>query len=126
MESLTTEKWIKLMRLGRLTGCHQMPERSFFIREYQFPICARCSGMLVGEIIAYIFLFAFKLLLSPFNAVLFLTVMFSDWLIQFLKIRQSTNLRRFITGILGGIGITALFVRLIIKCISKLKGISKN
>ena len=120
MEGLTTEKWIKLMELGRLSGCHQLPERSFFIHNYQFPICARCTGMLIGEIIAYI-MYAFKILLSPFYAVLFLTIMGIDGLIQLLKIRQSTNFRRFITGILGGIGITALFIRCILKIIALLK-----
>lgn len=34
------------------------------------------------------------------------SVMLADWLIQYLKIRQSTNLRRLITGFIGGFGWT--------------------
>ena len=39
------------MKIGHTTGCHQMPERSFFWKEYQFPICARCTGLAVGYLI---------------------------------------------------------------------------
>ena len=44
--------WIKLMNLGDKIGCHQISERSFFIKGYQFPVCARCTGVFFGEIIA--------------------------------------------------------------------------
>ena len=40
------------MRAGAATGCHQLPERSFFFRQYQFPVCARCCGVLIGESMA--------------------------------------------------------------------------
>ena len=35
-------------------------------------------------------------------------IMFIDWCIQYLKIKESTNIRRLITGILGGFGIMSL------------------
>ena len=42
-------------RIGRflqiLFGCHARPDRSFFFRGRQFPICARCTGELVGMLI---------------------------------------------------------------------------
>ena len=41
--------WIKSMEwCSKYWGCHQMPERSFFFKGYQFPVCARCTGMIVG------------------------------------------------------------------------------
>ena len=40
------EKWVSLMEYGHKIGCHQMPERSFFYKEYQFPVCARCTGVI--------------------------------------------------------------------------------
>ena len=35
--------------------CHRMPERSFFIRGYQFPVCARCTGFYISLIIYFIY-----------------------------------------------------------------------
>lgn len=46
--------WVKSMHIGASTGCHQMPERSFFFKKYQFPVCARCCGVLCGEILAVV------------------------------------------------------------------------
>ncbi|MGN0178214.1 MAG: DUF2085 domain-containing protein [Monoglobaceae bacterium] len=34
--------------------------------------------------------------------------MFIDWYIQYLKINESTNIRRLITGTLGGFGLMSL------------------
>lgn len=31
--------------------CHQIPERSFHIGDYQLPLCARCSGMYLGAML---------------------------------------------------------------------------
>ena len=54
--------WIKLMNYGEKLGCHQMPERSFFINGYQCPVCARCSGAMVSEVVAIIcILMGFKI-----------------------------------------------------------------
>lgn len=97
-------KWIKYMKYGKILGCHQKPERSFFYKGYQFPVCARCTGVVISSIISVVFSFFcdFPIYLS----ILMSLVMFFDWLIQFLKIKQSTNKRRFITGMIGGFGWT--------------------
>lgn len=100
------------MQIGHSCGCHQLPERSFFFKGYQFPICARCTGMFAGELLTYI-LFAFKVLISPLAAVILLGTMGFDWFIQFTGVLPSTNPRRFITGIAGGIGFSSLFLRLV-------------
>jgi hypothetical protein len=31
--------------------CHRLPERSFFIKGHQFPVCARCTGFYTGLIV---------------------------------------------------------------------------
>lgn len=111
MEGLT-QKWMKLMQLGHYCGCHQIPERSFFIGGYQFPLCARCTGLLIGELLTYV-LFPLKIIISPVLSVFFLLVMGIDWLMQFIEVMSSTNFRRLITGILGGVGITSLFLHLV-------------
>ena len=76
--------------------------------------------MLVGEIITY-FLFAFKIILSPIYAFILLGIMGFDWFIQFIGICPSTNTRRFITGIAGGIGVVSLFLKCITKMIRSFK-----
>ena len=32
------KKWISMMEYGHRLGCHQMSERSFFYKGYQFPV----------------------------------------------------------------------------------------
>lgn len=89
--------WIKLMNYGEKLGCHQMPERSFFINGYQCPVCARCSGAMVSEVVAIIcILMGFKIQL--WISLLLIGIMGFDWLIQYLKIIKSNNFNRFITG----------------------------
>jgi len=99
--------WVKLMKVGSLYGCHQMANRSYFVCNRQLPVCARCLGVLLGSLVAYL-LFAFwtpSLLLCLFGS----AVMLTDWLIQQLNIRESTNLRRLITGLLGGYALSTMF-----------------
>ncbi len=35
--------------------CHRIDARSFHIGDIQFPLCARCSGMYLGALLALIF-----------------------------------------------------------------------
>ena len=107
-----------LFRFGTNCGCHQLPERSFFIKGYQFPVCARCTGVLIEYSACLIchFLFGTKLTVCLAGCL----VMFADWYIQYLGIKESTNIRRLITGIMGGygvMGIQLLFVCFIIRII---------
>ncbi len=99
-------KWCHLI-------CHQKPERSFFVKGYQFPLCARCTGILVGFIITIICL-TLKFYTPVNYSVLLLTIMLVDWLFQFVKIKESTNIRRLITGVLGGFGLSNLYYFIII------------
>lgn len=96
-------KWIPI-----IFGCHQRSDRSFFYHGKQFPICARCTGELVGIIVAVIsgFFFRLPLLLS----LVILIPMLIDGLIQLLTSYESNNIKRFITGFLFGYGLGMLFV----------------
>ena len=94
--------WAFFMRLGNRLGCHQREDRSFKIGEFQFPICSRCTGILFGQIISVI-LIIFKINIPIYLDFIFLLIMFLDWFIQYKKIKESTNFRRFITGSLAGI-----------------------
>ena len=100
--------WTRCMMVGRYMGCHQRPDRSFFYKNKQFPICARCTGVYIGQTIAIIvFLLNFKL--NLIICMFFCAVMFVDWFVQKIKIKESTNFRRLITGLLGGYGYSTIF-----------------
>lgn len=98
----------KLMKMGRWTGCHQRADRSFFVGEYQFPICARCTGVLLGQIVAIPLYFVLHL--PGVVLVLFCGIMFFDWFLQSLKILESTNYRRLITGTLAGYALMTIYI----------------
>lgn len=102
--------WINMMKIGAKTGCHQRADRSFFVRNRQFPICARCTGVVLGYIIALV---VFIFCMTPlWLCTLLCVIMFLDWLIQYLKIKESNNIRRLITGILGGYGLLSFEINL--------------
>lgn len=98
------KRWISLMEYGHRLGCHQMPERSFSYKGYQFPVCARCTGVIIGEVIAIVLLL-FRIEVDITIAIGLLLIMGIDWGIQFMKLLQSNNIRRLITGMSGGIGL---------------------
>ena len=100
------------MQFGKRLGCHQMAERSFFFKGYQFPVCARCTGVILGELIAIVCLFLFKI--NWWILLLLLIPMGFDWGLQFLKILKSNNIRRLITGLLGGFSLTYAYYYLIV------------
>ena len=109
--------WIKMMSFGQRLGCHQMPERSFFVKGYQFPVCARCTGVIIGQIVEIIFI-CFRLNMGIITAILLLALMGIDWFIQRINWIQSNNSRRLLTGICGGIGLTYTYYYVIITIIN--------
>ncbi len=106
--------WVKgiLQWLGDNSGCHQKPERSFFIHGWQFPLCARCTGVTVGQFAAVASAILKKTASIPV-AVFFLMLMGADWGIQEAGTKESTNSRRFVTGFLGGFGLYTLYVHFV-------------
>ncbi|WP_074565312.1 DUF2085 domain-containing protein [Bacillus cereus group sp. BfR-BA-01448] len=90
--------------------CHRRSDRSFLKLQKYIPLCARCTGMLIGilmfPIYFYITLsFLFAIILS-FSAQIPLLI---DGFIQKWKWRSSTNLLRVTTGVLSGNGM-GLFI----------------
>jgi uncharacterized membrane protein len=97
--------------VGDWIGCHQLPERSFYFRHIQFPVCARCTGVIMGQITAA--LIAGVGIQTGVGASFAMMIpMGVDWVVQYVGLRESTNMRRLITGFFGGAGYvnTLLFV----------------
>ena len=94
--------------LDALFFCHKIPERSFFYKGKQFPVCARCTGLGIGYIsslLVLIILGMFQLWIA-FLLILPLAIdgtgqLFGKW--------KSNNIRRLLTGIPAGIGVSYLF-----------------
>ena len=107
-----SELWISILKtfnkIGDLSGCHQIPERCFKIKGYIFPICARCTGVIIGETISLILLF-FDIKLKFVTNIILLLIMGMDWFIQYINILESSNFRRFVTGFLGGFSIINIY-----------------
>ena len=106
---------------GKRMGCHQRPDRSFSFRGRQFPLCARCTGVMASYLLSipvYILCGG-----SWQLSVAAMAVMLADWTIQFLGLRESTNPRRFLTGLCGGYGIMTFQLILVHRCAAALSGL---
>ncbi len=87
----------------QFTFCHRKPERSFFWKGKQFPVCARCTGIHIGYISFPIFLFHLFTLNIWFTLALLLPTVIDGWTQAFFN-RESNNITRLLTGIMAGIG----------------------
>lgn len=92
--------------------CHQLPERSLFLWDMQYPICARCMGIYIGGCIGGLAAFAGGSLRLPrifrTKKMLLLTVMpmAVDGVTQtILYTRESDNAVRLATGLMFGFGV---------------------
>ena len=94
--------------LPMLFGCHYRDERSFHWKGKRFPLCARCTGELVGGAAAAL---SYAVLHpGPGVLVLLLVPMLVDGGVQAATRYESTNLRRLFTGSCFGYGIICLFL----------------
>ena len=109
MTDRRTRIWLKAMEIGAKAGCHQLPERSFFIGEWQFPVCARCTGVMLGHLLS---VSAAGKRLPAMLPVCCCLITLLDWTAQ-QKGLMSNNRRRLVTGVLGGFGTGCLYLRLI-------------
>ncbi|KOS28296.1 hypothetical protein ADK18_10630 [Bacillus anthracis] len=90
--------------------CHRRSDRSFLKLQKYIPLCARCTGMLIGILMFPIYFYItlsllFAMILS-FSAQIPLLI---DGFTQKWKWRSSINLLRVTTGVLSGNGM-GLFI----------------
>lgn len=89
--------------------CHRMPERSFHFHGKQFPLCARCTGIMVGYIIGLLILAIYGRLSLALSFALIIP-MVVDGTGQLFQKWESNNIRRLLTGIIGGISIDFIII----------------
>lgn len=121
-KSIKIKIWAFFMRIGSRCGCHQMESRSFEIKGWQFPVCSRCTGVLLGQIIGVV-IYISGLRIPIYLDCIFLFLMFMDWFLQYRKIRESTNLRRLITGTLAGIAQVCIVIDLMLYIINLMQAV---
>ena len=89
--------------------CHQRSDRSFYIKGKKLPLCARCTGMLIGYFLGII-----TAIILECNYYIQLTMliipMIIDGIVQQWFGIESNNVRRLVTGMLGGIAIINAFI----------------
>ena len=96
-------KWLPI-----IFGCHCRPDRSFFYRGKQFPICARCTGELFGISLGILLFALFHI--SLFGNLFLLIPLIFDGTLQLKTKYESTNIRRFITGTMFGYALVSIFI----------------
>lgn len=112
-----------VMRIGHMV-CHQIPERSISINGVQFFVCARCMGIYIGFMIAFLLaLYYREFKRDDFHfkwCVLLLMPMAFDGTTQLVGLRESTNLLRLFTGMAGGIAMGWLTAMILGRALSHL------
>jgi len=96
-------KWLPIF-----FGCHCRPDRSFFYKGKQFPVCARCTGELAGILAALATWWLYHP--GPLWSAALLLPLVLDGVIQLCTAYESRNRRRLWTGILFGYGLTSLLL----------------
>jgi len=118
LTNMNMEKcWLYSMRFfSRYWGCHQIADRSFFVGEYQFPLCARCTGILIGIIFSLSLLIYDKTLINMFDVleiIIIIIPLLLDGFTQLLTSYESNNEKRFLTGLMFGGGVCFLVFKII-------------
>ena len=103
----------RLLSFFAYYGCHRIPDRCLRFRGRTMPLCARCFGAGIGQVVALVLLISDGLP-SYFFCVLLAIPMTVDWSLQEFVNIPSTNLRRVVTGILGGFGVGGVMYKLLV------------
>jgi uncharacterized membrane protein len=97
------------LKIYSIPLCHGLPDRTIYFRNRAFPLCARCTGTLIGVFTLPIFHME---IISPSMVliVLFASPAIVDAFTQLRGGRESNNKLRLITGFLLGVSLSALIV----------------
>lgn len=99
--------------------CHRKPERTFQIMGHYFPVCSRCTGLVVGFFSAYLLR---TLIIGNLWLSLLMIPMVLDGFSQELGDRTSNNFIRFFTGFFFTIGMLSVIWNVPIDIVFNLVG----
>lgn len=99
------------MKIGnreiKIVICHRIPERTIHIKGKPLPLCARCTGILIGALWAMLYLLFSWTNVGFFGFLVGIILMLPgaiDGFTQLFEYRVSNNLLRIVTGLLMGVG----------------------
>lgn len=94
--------------------CHQMPLRSFFIFGFQFPLCYRCTGLLVGTMVFLVLVYRQRLP-ALWLAIFLLLPMLIDVGLQHWGWWEGANALRLLTGVGFGAGMPVTVLKVLFR-----------
>jgi uncharacterized membrane protein len=89
--------------------CHRKPERCFTIFGHESPLCSRCTGLGLG-LFAFLVLSLFHFSIPSIFGLMLMMPLILDGFSQLMRLRQSNNPLRLITGILFSVGCLSFLV----------------
>lgn len=92
-----------------------MPDRTFKIKNWYFPVCSRCTGIYVGLFLFFVQNLIISLFFNPIFGLMLIFPTLLDGTTQFFGLRESNNHIRLLTGLLAGYGYGILILDLMIK-----------
>ncbi len=106
-----TRIYPKLLITGNKV-CHQLDDRSYHFGVRKFPVCARCTGIYIGQLLGIVLYFAYIPSLKPslYLCLALAIPMIVDGITQLRSKYESTNNRRLITGLLFGYAIVTIAI----------------
>jgi uncharacterized membrane protein len=94
----------RIKLFGRLPLCNMHYERAPHLGHFCFPLCWRCSSILMGIIIGKLVHFDINI----YYACLLQIPIIIDGYLQYKHVIVSTNIRRIVTGFLSGLSASTI------------------
>lgn len=99
LNSLFLRLEYRIRNIGKTPLCNLCVDRGPHIGSFVFPLCYRCTGLIIGGI------FSFYIKIDTTISILLFIPMVVDSLLQYFINYKSNNLKRFVSGFMFGLGL---------------------
>ncbi len=104
---------IRFHKFGDVPLCNGKASHGFFIGDFCFPLCTRCTSMMFFSFLFYILFIKKKIKLpSVITTIIMCIPLVVDGTLQYFFGIESTNFRRLVTGFLWGYGMAGFLANL--------------